>query len=57
MQALRADTRGARKLGGHREEAVVLLARADRDAHAFAEGAHDEADADAGLNEAVDASA
>ena len=54
---LRADARGARKFGGDGQEEVVLLARADRDAHAHAEGAHDEAHARACLDEAVDVSA
>ena len=54
MLTLRADARGACKFSGHGQEAVVLLARADRDSHAHAEGAHDEADARTRLDEAVD---
>ena len=54
MLPLGADTRSARKFGGHRQEQVILLGRADRDAHAYAEGAHDEADARTRLDETVD---
>ena len=51
---LRADARGSCKLGSNGQEEVVLLGRADRDAHAHAEGAHDETDARARLDEAVE---
>ena len=47
---------GSRELGGYRVEEVILLAAAHGDAHAFAEGTHDEADAGAFVDEAVDAS-
>ena len=57
MLTLRADARGAREFSGHGQEAVVLLARADRDSHAHTEGAHDKADARACLDEAVDVAA